>query len=103
MPQGLTHDGTHPPDHVDAPSILIEDTTDPYRHGVTMSDTTAELQRLLPTAEAALSHTCGSAVRLGDPDVQREQYRNLVVRCPVAEGPVGMASSVIVKASVGDG
>ena len=68
-----------------------------------MSNNEAAIAEFVAAAEAALAHAWNGPVRLGDAEVLRERGRNRVLRCPVVEAPDGCPTSVILKASVGEG
>ena len=66
-------------------------------------DTRTELTALKSATEAALAVSWGGAVRLGEPELLRERYRNKVARFPVSEGPDGLPASVVVKTVEAEG
>jgi hypothetical protein len=63
----------------------------------TPADPRTELAALASATEATLTETYGAPVRLGEPELLRERYRNKVARFPVADGPAGVPASVVVK------
>lgn len=58
---------------------------------------------LARAAEEVLHKALNGAMRLGEPEMLREQGRNRVARFPVLEGPEGAPASVVVKTAIGEG
>ncbi len=68
-----------------------------------MAETSDDLiPKMVATSESALSRRFGHPVKLGEPQVLRDQYRNRVVRCPVLDGAAGPHQAVVIKASLAD-
>jgi hypothetical protein len=66
-------------------------------------DQGSALASTVTAAERVLSDTCKAPVRLGQPErLTDEERRNIVLRCTVAEGPIGVPDSVIIKQAVPD-